>query len=77
MRSHPHPSLFRKDSKCDNCDCGRPEWVPPLSLPRCDNCMVDNLAGEACDIVKEAYCPNQCSGHGECNLGFCKCYEGW
>ena len=39
--------------------------------------MVDNLAGEACDIVKEAYCPNQCSGHGECNLGFCKCYEGW
>ncbi len=43
----------------------------------CDNCMVDNLAGPFCDTVKEAYCVNQCSGHGECNLGFCKCHEGW
>ncbi|KAI3432349.1 hypothetical protein D9Q98_003906 [Chlorella vulgaris] len=25
----------------------------------------------------EAFCPNQCNGHGECNLGFCKCQAGW
>ena len=22
---------------------------------------------------KEAFCPRQCSGHGECDLGFCRC----
>jgi hypothetical protein len=23
------------------------------------------------------YCPNQCTAHGECVYGFCKCHEGW
>lgn len=43
----------------------------------CDYCQVDNLDGPLCDKIKEAYCPNQCTGHGDCNLGFCKCHTGW
>ena len=27
--------------------------------------------------VHEAVCVNQCSGHGECSIGFCKCHAGW
>jgi hypothetical protein len=23
------------------------------------------------------YCLSQCSGHGECVVGFCKCHAGW
>ncbi|KAG2497881.1 hypothetical protein HYH03_004147 [Edaphochlamys debaryana] len=25
----------------------------------------------------EAYCANQCTGHGDCHWGFCKCHPGW
>lgn len=48
------------------------------SHPSCSNCMVDDIGGRDCSIIKEAYCPgNQCSGHGDCNLGFCKCHKGY
>ncbi|GAX76857.1 hypothetical protein CEUSTIGMA_g4303.t1 [Chlamydomonas eustigma] len=49
----------------------------PSEEGNCDNCMIDNIGGKYCDTVKEAYCPSQCSGHGDCNLGFCKCQDGW
>eukprot|EP00798_Chlamydomonas_sp_ICE-L_P012371 gene12371-15556_t len=40
-------------------------------------CSLDGIDGEYCQIMKEGFCPNQCSGLGECVYGFCKCYEGW
>ncbi|KXZ54467.1 hypothetical protein GPECTOR_4g532 [Gonium pectorale] len=40
-------------------------------------CLFDGFAGELCDEVTETVCPNQCSGHGECDSGFCKCHAGW
>ncbi|EFN55367.1 hypothetical protein CHLNCDRAFT_52572 [Chlorella variabilis] len=46
---------------------------PALKCP----CILDGYAGENCDQYKEAFCANQCNGHGECNMGFCKCHEGW
>ena len=39
-------------------------------------CIVDGLDGPLCDDVVESFCVNQCSGHGECNLGYCKCDPG-
>lgn len=47
--------------------------VPDFKCP----CIVDGLIGQHCESVRESFCINQCSGHGACNGGFCKCYEGW
>ncbi len=38
---------------------------------------LDGLLGTLCDEPVEQTCVNQCSGHGECRLGFCKCHPGW
>jgi hypothetical protein len=27
--------------------------------------------------LRAQVCHNQCTGHGECQMGFCKCYPGW
>jgi hypothetical protein len=52
--------------------------APKASLcPRRCACRVDGLAGPFCNITIEHMCPNQCSGHGACHQGFCKCYSGW
>jgi EGF-like domain len=40
-------------------------------------CIIDGFGGDNCDEYYEMTCLNQCSGHGECYLGFCKCHEGW
>ena len=40
-------------------------------------CLLDGVGGPNCDIRHESFCPNQCNGHGDCNLGFCQCHEGW
>ena len=29
--------------------------------------------GKACEKISPTWCPNQCSGNGECDDGFCKC----
>ena len=47
-----------------------------ISFCRCD-CLLDGLAGATCNITTEVVCPNQCAGHGECRLGFCKCHAGY
>ncbi|PSC72923.1 exostosin-like glycosyltransferase [Micractinium conductrix] len=41
------------------------------------HCMLDGFGGPVCETPYEPFCLNQCSGRGECNLGFCKCHEGW
>ncbi|KAI3432296.1 hypothetical protein D9Q98_003856 [Chlorella vulgaris] len=40
-------------------------------------CLLDGQHGPTCQGVHESFCPNQCNGHGECLLGFCKCQPGW
>ncbi len=40
-------------------------------------CLFDGFSGPLCDEVTECMCVNQCSGHGECDSGFCKCHPGW
>ncbi|KAG2437847.1 hypothetical protein HXX76_005465 [Chlamydomonas incerta] len=25
----------------------------------------------------EPFCPNQCTGHGDCHMGWCRCHPGW
>ncbi|KXZ45350.1 hypothetical protein GPECTOR_55g256 [Gonium pectorale] len=40
-------------------------------------CIMDGWQGAYCDQPIETFCINQCSGRGECQTGFCKCYEGW
>ncbi|EFJ48528.1 acetylglucosaminyltransferase, partial [Volvox carteri f. nagariensis] len=49
---------------------------PRLVVRPC-GCLLDGSQGHFCDTPTEAFCFNQCSGHGECKLGFCKCHEGW
>ena len=38
---------------------------------------VDGTYGSACDIVCSNDCFNDCSGHGECLHGWCRCQPGW
>ncbi|KAG1665166.1 hypothetical protein FOA52_005547 [Chlamydomonas sp. UWO 241] len=40
-------------------------------------CNLDGHDAPNCSHTYEMVCPNQCSARGECNLGFCKCHEGW
>jgi hypothetical protein len=61
-----YPDLFGPNGWC-NAD---------ISGFRCP-CRIDGVVGEWCNIKVEMFCSNQCSGHGSCNMGFCKCYEGW
>eukprot|EP00884_Botryococcus_braunii_P005998 jgi/Botrbrau1/1539/Bobra.0107s0027.1 len=41
------------------------------------HCSKDGWAGALCDIRVEAFCLNQCSGHGDCLTGFCRCHKGY
>ncbi|KAG2424765.1 hypothetical protein HXX76_014189 [Chlamydomonas incerta] len=47
--------------------------VPSFHCP----CRHDGMIGALCNIAVEQFCPNQCSGRGECDQGFCRCHKGW
>ena len=47
-----------------------------LTLHRC-HCVTDGTAGQFCDQPTEMLCANQCSGHGQCWFGFCRCHDGF
>ncbi|GFR49991.1 hypothetical protein Agub_g12137 [Astrephomene gubernaculifera] len=47
--------------------------VPKFLCP----CRIDGRIGALCNIPVEQFCPNQCSGRGECDQGFCRCHAGW
>ncbi|KXZ53465.1 hypothetical protein GPECTOR_7g915 [Gonium pectorale] len=51
------------------CNVSEPDWVPP--------CGPEDVGGKYCDEPNEAFCPGACSGHGHCDLGFCRCHEGY
>ena len=51
------------------CTADYPETICP--------CYLDGMLGEFCDIPSEHFCANQCSGHGECYLGWCACHKGF
>ncbi|KAL0339629.1 UNVERIFIED_CONTAM: putative glucuronoxylan glucuronosyltransferase F8H [Sesamum radiatum] len=42
----------------------------------CD-CKYDGLWGRFCEDPVLSVCINQCSGHGLCHGGFCRCENGW
>eukprot|EP00850_Spirogloea_muscicola_P019513 SM000192S04908 [mRNA] locus=s192:268840:274943:+ [translate_table: standard] len=46
-------------------------------LQQCGCSSRDGLLGEFCEVPVQEFCFNQCSGHGVCNNGFCKCEGGW
>ncbi|KAG2489065.1 hypothetical protein HYH03_012501 [Edaphochlamys debaryana] len=51
-----------------------------LTEPARRGCACDtepSLSGRMCEHVLEDACPNQCSGHGECDAGYCRCFPGW
>jgi hypothetical protein len=55
------------------------EAVPPAcstQVPEC-RCELDGTGGPGCNHPGESFCPNQCSGRGRCDLGFCRCDAGW
>jgi hypothetical protein len=62
----PYAELFGPKGWCQAEDTS-------VSLP----CHIDGLVGPRCDEVTEHFCVGQCSGRGECYLGFCKCDPGW
>ncbi|KAG2488349.1 hypothetical protein HYH03_013039 [Edaphochlamys debaryana] len=45
---------------------------------RCSGgCAGEGIHGPYCNITSEETCLNQCSGHGECMSGYCRCFKGW
>eukprot|EP00798_Chlamydomonas_sp_ICE-L_P018363 gene18363-24834_t len=59
------------------CNVDVDEKLHPAAKDLEHHCGLDGLGGRLCELSGETYCPNQCTGHGECQRGFCKCDEGW
>ena len=57
-------------SKC----CGL--LIEAACCHRCD-CFLDGLNGPLCNVTSEQSCIAQCSGHGHCQRGWCKCFPGY
>ena len=56
---------------------GQDGWCKAAAPAATCTCLLDGVGGPTCDTRHEEFCPNQCNGHGDCNLGFCQCHEGW
>ena len=65
----PYEDLYGPDGWCNAAAGAKPK--------RMCGCSKDGWDGKNCEVPTEAFCPNQCTGHGECRLGYCKCNAGW
>ncbi|KAG1663565.1 hypothetical protein FOA52_013185 [Chlamydomonas sp. UWO 241] len=62
----PYADLFGPDGWCES---EQPKFTCP--------CRTDGVLGSTCNVTVEHSCLNQCSGRGECSLGFCTCHKGY
>ena len=61
-------------------DHGPEAWCAASGAPRAKcGCPYDGTHGAQCEERHEAFCLNQCSGHGTCDPlgGFCHCHRGF
>jgi hypothetical protein len=65
----PYEHLYGEDGWCNA--------APGVAPREMCGCHEDGWDGENCDEPVESFCPNQCTGHGECLMGYCKCKPGW
>lgn len=70
----PWEALYGRDSGW--CEADSRRQLDSRATHRC-GCALEDIDGPMCMGVKEAFCPAQCGGRGECDLGFCRCHSGW
>jgi len=84
-QTHPAAAILRRASLAQGASVGHrgPAWCEaehsePEPSQRCP-CAFDGLGGPLCEVRHEAFCLNQCSGHGRCDLlgGYCHCERGF
>ncbi|KAG2488355.1 hypothetical protein HYH03_013045 [Edaphochlamys debaryana] len=62
------------------CNAASVADVPPHVSKACAGtygCQEEGIHGLMCNITSEETCLNQCTGHGECDDGYCRCHKGW
>ena len=66
-------TLWGKDGWCE----ADVDAVPPEKI-RCP-CIYDGTVDESayCSTPTKQFCLNDCSGHGQCDMGFCTCDDGY
>ena len=73
LQKMPWAAIYGKDSGW--CEADSREQLD--SRAQGCGCGSEDAEGAMCMGVKEAFCPAQCGGRGECDLGFCRCHSGW
>ena len=74
LNAFPWEAVYGKDIGW--CEADNRKQLDKRANHRC-GCAPENLDGPMCMGVKEAFCPAQCGGRGDCDLGFCRCHSGW
>ncbi|KXZ48538.1 hypothetical protein GPECTOR_27g709 [Gonium pectorale] len=62
------------------CNAKSPGDAPTHVMSACGGwrgCQGEGVHGTLCDGLNEETCLNQCTGHGDCDAGFCKCHPYW
>ena len=58
--------------------CEAPVAMPPARGIQCP-CIYDGTANSSlyCSVRTKQFCLNDCSARGQCDMGFCRCDEGF